>query len=154
MSQFKTFSSKDTVKLGQKLGAILRGGDVLCLSGNLGTGKTALTTGIAHSLGVEGYVTSPTFTIVNEYNSTIPFYHFDVYRVADPDEMYEIGFEEYIYGNGVVVIEWADLIKELLPVDLIWIDIKKDLESGQDVRIISVDFRGERYKGYDSKLRM
>ena len=87
---------KKRLKLALRLGKLLRGGDVICLEGNLGTGKTAFTSGIAEALGVKGYITSPTFTIVNEYNSKIPLYHFDVYRIANSEEMYEMGFEEYL----------------------------------------------------------
>ena len=104
-------------------------------------------------MGISGYITSPTFTIVNEYKAKIPLFHFDTYRIADCDEMFEICFEEYIEGNGVVVIEWADLIKEVLPKEHIRVDIMKDLPSGVDLRIIKVDFIGNRYKDYGVKLK-
>jgi tRNA threonylcarbamoyladenosine biosynthesis protein TsaE len=107
---------------------------------------------MAEGLGIKGYITSPTFTIVNEYDAYIPLYHFDVYRLSDPDEMFEIGFEEYLYGNGVVVIEWADMIKDILPRDYIRIEIKKDIEKGVDERIITIEFLGEKYEGYESQL--
>lgn len=146
MKEFRTFSAGETVDLGRKLGKILNRGDLVCIAGDLGTGKTAITSGIAKALGIEGYITSPTFTIVNEYRADVPLFHFDVYRISDPDEMFEIGFEEYLESGGVVVIEWADLIKDILPPDYIWIDIKKDLKVGVDVRVVKMDFTGERNK--------
>lgn len=151
MREFKTFSPEETENLGYRLGEILQSSDVVCLKGDLGTGKTAFTHGIARALGVEGYITSPTFTIVNEYDARVPFYHFDVYRVADPEEMFEIGFEEYIDGKGIVVIEWAELIKDILPQDCIWASLDKDMDN-PDVRLIRLEFNGQRYKGYEKQL--
>lgn len=153
MKEFKTFSVDETADIGFKLGKLLNAGDVICLNGNLGTGKTALTSGIAKGLGISGYITSPTFTIVNEYSAKIPLFHFDAYRIADSEEMFEIGFEEYIEGNGVVVIEWADLIKDVLPKEYIRVDITKDLPKGVDLRIIKIDFVGNRYKDYEVELK-
>lgn len=106
----------ETRAFGLELGASLRKGDIVALIGDLGTGKTALTKYIAEGLGIRETITSPTFTIVQEYRQgRLPLYHFDVYRIGDPEEMYELGYEEYFYGDGVCVIEWADLIEELLP---------------------------------------
>ena len=106
----------ETRAFGLELGASLRKGDSVALIGDLGTGKTALTKYIAEGLGIQEVITSPTFTIVQEYRQgRLPLYHFDVYRIGDPEEMYELGYEEYFYGDGVCVIEWADLIEELLP---------------------------------------
>ena len=106
----------ETRAFGLELGASLRKGDIVALIGDLGTGKTALTKYIAEGLGLRETITSPTFTIVQEYRQgRLPLYHFDVYRIGDPEEMYELGYEEYFYGDGVCVIEWADLIEELLP---------------------------------------
>ena len=106
----------ETRAFGLDLGASLRKGDIVALIGDLGTGKTALTKYIAEGLGIQEVITSPTFTIVQEYRQgRLPLYHFDVYRIGDPEEMYELGYEEYFYGDGVCVIEWADLIEELLP---------------------------------------
>jgi tRNA threonylcarbamoyladenosine biosynthesis protein TsaE len=152
MKEFKTFSAKETAHIGIKLGKGLRPGDVVCLNGELGTGKTAFTGGIAESMGITGYITSPTFSIVNEYNGKIQLYHFDVYRVAHVDEMFEIGFEEYLEGNGVVVIEWAELIKTVLPNECVWVNIKKKLDDGLNTRIIDIEFIGDRYHGYEEKL--
>lgn len=98
------------------LGSRLQKGDILALIGDLGTGKTALTKAIARGMGITDTITSPTFTIVQEYTGgRLPLYHFDVYRINDPEEMYELGYEEYFFGEGVCIIEWADLIQELLP---------------------------------------
>lgn len=106
----------ETRAFGLELGASLRKGDIVALIGDLGTGKTALTKYIAEGLGIRETITSPTFTIVQEYRQgRLPLYHFDVYRIGDPEEMYELGYEEYFYGDGVCVIEWADLIEGLLP---------------------------------------
>lgn len=154
MAQIKTFSQDETMLVGKALGSILMSGDLVCLSGDLGTGKTAFTNGIACALGIDEYITSPTFTIVNEYKTKVSLYHFDVYRIGDPEEMYDIGFEEYLYGDGVVVIEWAELIKDILPKELIWVTISKELSSGVDAREISICFTGEKYKGYIDRLEL
>lgn len=152
MKEFKTYSPEETYKLGAALGKILKKGDVVCLTGDLGAGKTAFTKGIAAALGIKGHITSPTFTIVNEYNSDVPLYHFDVYRISASEEMFEIGFEEYLYGNGIVVIEWANMIEDILPGEYISVDIKKCLEEGGDARIIRIVFWGNRYKEYEERL--
>ncbi len=109
-------NEKDTEKFGFELAKVLKQGDVIALVGDLGTGKTALTKYIAKGIGIKGVITSPTFTIVKEYNEgRLPLYHFDVYRVEDIDEMYEIGYEEYFFGKGVSIVEWADKIEEIIP---------------------------------------
>ena len=106
----------ETRDFGLELGKSLQPGEVLALIGDLGTGKTALTRYIAEGLGIKETITSPTFTIIHEYHEgRLPLYHFDVYRIGDMEEMYELGYEEYFYGKGVCVVEWADLIEELLP---------------------------------------
>ena len=110
------------------------------LDGDLGVGKTIFTKGFATGLGIGECITSPTFTIVQEYEEgRAPFYHFDVYRIADPCEMYEIGFDEYINGEGICLIEWASLIEDVLPEDVIKVNISKDLDKGIDYRVITVD---------------
>lgn len=154
MINVETHSFEETVEFGKKIGYILDNGDIICLSGDLGTGKTALTNGIAKSLGIDAYITSPTFTLVNEYEGRIPLYHFDVYRIADPDEMFDIGFEEYINGQGVTIIEWGEQIEEILPKEIIRIKITKNLNKGLDVREITVDFIGEKYSGYQDKIKL
>ena len=122
-----TINADETYKAGEKLGEIASPGQVITLSGDLGVGKTVFAKGFAKGLGIDEPITSPTFTILQEYNTgRIPLYHFDVYRVSDPEEMYEVGFDDYIYGNGVCLIEWAELIKDILPTDIIIINITKD----------------------------
>jgi len=154
MKQVITYSQEETTQVGRALGSILEKGDVVLLSGDLGTGKTAFTNGIASALGIEEYITSPTFTIVNEYEANIPLYHFDVYRIADVDEMYDIGFEEYLYGDGVVVIEWAELIKDIWPREFIWVKIRKNLALGVDAREIEMEFVGKKYEDYINRLKI
>lgn len=152
MVQIVTQSAQETFQAGYRLGRILEKGDVVCLTGGLGTGKTAFTGGIAAALGIEGYITSPTFTILNEYEGKVPLYHFDVYRIADPSEMFEIGFEEYVEGNGIVVIEWAELIKDILSGAYIKVVIEKDFKAGPDVRRLSFQWIGDRYAQYEGRL--
>lgn len=124
------------------MGERARAGQVYTLAGDLGVGKTVFTQGFAKGLGVEEHVNSPTFTIVQEYeDGQMPFYHFDVYRIGDIEEMDEIGFEEYIAGEGVCLIEWANLIEEILPEERTEILIEKDLEQGFDFRRITVTER-------------
>jgi tRNA threonylcarbamoyladenosine biosynthesis protein TsaE len=139
-------SAEETVNTGKRLGGILKRGDVVCLTGDLGAGKTAFTKGIGRALEISDHITSPTFTLVNEYNGRVPLYHFDVYRLKGPEDVYGIGFEEYIYGNGISVIEWADLVNEVLPAEHIWVTIEKDNSAGQDARIITIVFKGRKYK--------
>lgn len=136
---------EDTLKLGKEIGLRANPGDIICLNGNLGTGKTHLTKGIAQGLGITENITSPTFTIVNEYSGRLTLYHFDVYRVNDPDEIESIGFDEYIFGSGVSVIEWSDYIKSLIPDEYMDIEISKAPELGEDYRKITITYRGERY---------
>lgn len=122
------YSEDETRKLGYKMGRNAKAGEVYCLKGDLGVGKTVFTKGFAEGLEISDHITSPTFTIVNEYLSgRLPFYHFDVYRIGDPEEMYDIGYEEYLFGDGVCLIEWAELIKEILPENVKWIEISKNL---------------------------
>ena len=131
---------KDTFELGKKIGREAAPGDVYTLVGDLGVGKTVFTKGVAAGLGILEPVSSPTFTIVQVYEEgRLPFYHFDVYRIGDIEEMEDIGFEDYIYGEGVSLIEWANLIEELLPERYTQITIEKDLEKGFDYRKITVE---------------
>lgn len=137
---FESFCSQDTFDFGKKLGTDAEPGSVYCLIGDLGTGKTVFTQGFAAGLGVEGPVNSPTFTIVSVYEGTrMPFYHFDVYRIEEEEEMEEIGYEDYFYGNGAVLIEWANLIPNLIPAHYTEITIEKDLDRGFDFRRIRVE---------------
>lgn len=148
MNKLETHSFEDTVEAGLKLGKVLKAGDVIWLSGDLGTGKTALTNGIAKALGIDAYITSPTFNLVNEYEGRLPLYHFDVYRIADSEEMFDIGFDEYLNNGGVTVIEWGEQISEILPADIIRVTIEKNLQKGLDVREITIEFIGSRYSDY------
>lgn len=136
----ETFSEKETRSFGEQLGKRAVPGTLYTLTGDLGTGKTVFTQGFARGLGITEHVNSPTFTIVQEYDGgRLPFYHFDVYRIGDIEEMDEIGYEDYFYGNGVCLIEWAELIGELLPEQRIAVRIEKDLEKGFDYRKITVE---------------
>lgn len=140
----ESFGPEDTFALGRALGQMAAPGEIYTLDGDLGTGKTVLTQGLAAGLGITEHVNSPTFTIVQEYEGgRLPLYHFDVYRIGDVEEMDEIGYEDYFYGNGVCLIEWADLIREILPLNCIRIRIEKDLEKGFDYRRITIRKEGE-----------
>ena len=145
MKVIETFEEEATRKLGEELGKIVSPGTVCTLNGDLGVGKTVFTQGFAKGLGITEPVNSPTFTIVQEYQEgRIPLYHFDVYRISDVEEMEEIGYEDYFYGEGVCLIEWAQLIEEILPSKLTEITIEKDLEKGFDYRRITI--KGEEYE--------
>ncbi len=135
----ETYSEKETFELGKKIGEKAGKGAVFALTGDLGVGKTVFTKGVAKGLGIEEQVNSPTFTILQVYNSgRLPFYHFDVYRIGDVSEMDEIGYEDYFFGDGVCFVEWAELIEEILPQETIRICIRKDLQKGFDYREISI----------------
>lgn len=135
----ETRSSKETYELGYNMGENARAGDVYCLDGDLGVGKTVFTQGFAKGLGINEPINSPTFTIVQEYHDgRLPLYHFDVYRIGDITEMDEIGYEEYFYSEGVCLIEWGDLISEIMPENATYIKISKDLSKGFDYRKIEV----------------
>ena len=135
----ESFDTKDTYELGKKMGEQAAKGDVYLLLGDLGVGKTVFTQGFADGLGITEPISSPTFTIVQEYeDGRMPFYHFDVYRIGDIEEMDEIGYEDYFYGEGVCMIEWANLIEEILPEHRWDITIEKDLEKGFDYRKIII----------------
>lgn len=142
--RIETFSENETLSFGRDLGSKAKPGQVYALLGDLGVGKTILTKGFAQGLGIEEPVNSPTFTILQGYEEgRIPFYHFDVYRIGDPEEMEEIGYEDCFFGDGVCLVEWANLIEELMPEGTIWITIKKNLQKGFDYRSIEVQTRKE-----------
>jgi len=127
------------------MGREAKAGDVLCLLGDLGVGKTVFTQGFAAGLGITEPVSSPTFTIVQTYDEgRMPFYHFDVYRIGDLEEMEEIGYDDYFFGQGICLIEWAELIEEILPEKRIEVTIEKDLEKGFEYRKITIEERGEK----------
>lgn len=132
-------SAEDTAALGALLGQAASPGQIYTLTGDLGVGKTVFTQGFAEGLHVEGPVNSPTFTILQIYEEgRLPFYHFDVYRIGDVEEMEEIGYEDCFYGDGVCLIEWANIIAEILPEDIVQVTIEKNLEKGFDYRVITL----------------
>lgn len=142
----ESYSPEDTYLLGEQIGESIPEGSVLTLVGDLGVGKTVFTQGLASGLGITEPVNSPTFTIVQVYEEgRLPLYHFDVYRIGDLSEMDEIGYEDYFYGNGVCLVEWANLIEELLPESYIEITIEKNLQKGFDYRDIAIT---RKYNGY------
>lgn len=140
VKQLDSFSEKETYQIAKELAENARPGEVYCLSGDLGVGKTVFTKGFAAGLGIIEPVSSPTFTIVQIYEEgRMPLYHFDVYRIEDIEEMEEIGYEDCFYGEGVCLIEWAELIKEILPEQRKSIKIEKDLTKGYDYRRITIE---------------
>ena len=138
----ETWSPQETFALGQRMGREARPGQVICLNGDLGVGKTVFTQGFADGRGIGEPVNSPTFTILQQYEEgRLPLYHFDVYRIGDVSEMDEIGYEDCFYGDGVSLIEWPTKIREILPAQVTWVEIEKDLEKGFDYRRIRVEER-------------
>lgn len=135
----ETNSEQETFLLGQSVGRKAEAGAVYALKGDLGVGKTVFTKGVAAGMGIAEPVNSPTFTIVQIYDGgRLPFYHFDVYRIGDISEMDEIGYEEYFYGDGVCLVEWAGLVREIMPPETVWITVEKDLKKGFDYRKITI----------------
>ena len=141
---------KDTEQIGKIIGRCIEGGTVICLDGDLGVGKTALTQFIAKELGVDEYITSPTFTIIKEYEGRLPIYHMDVYRIDSEEGMYDLGYDEYIYSEGVTIIEWSHLIENILPEERINIEIKRVDEQG---RLFTVDGKGRVFKKLAEELK-
>lgn len=140
----ESFGAADTFAFGKKIGEEAKPGQVYTLIGDLGVGKTVFTQGVAAGLGITEPVSSPTFTILQVYEEgRLPFYHFDVYRIGDVEEMEEIGYEDCFYGEGICLIEWANLIEEILPASYIEVRIEKDLEKGFDYRKITLTEKGE-----------
>ncbi|MDD3220096.1 MAG: tRNA (adenosine(37)-N6)-threonylcarbamoyltransferase complex ATPase subunit type 1 TsaE [Lachnospiraceae bacterium] len=136
----ETYSAEETFDMGKRLGQAAKPGQVYTLVGDLGVGKTVFTQGVAAGLEITEPISSPTFTIIQEYEEgRMPFYHFDVYRIGDIEEMEEIGYDDYFFGNGICLIEWGNLIEEILPEDVIHITIEKDLEKGFDYRRITIE---------------
>lgn len=142
--EFITKDVDETIKLGYSLGEKINPGDIICLDGELGTGKTHFVKGIASALGIKEYITSPTFTIVNQYEGRIKLNHFDVYRVSDPDEISAIGFDEYIFSDAASVIEWSKFIEELIPDEHVNILIEK-INTDENSRKITINYSGKRY---------
>lgn len=142
---FLSLSSEETLELGKRLGKMLNPGDIVCLEGELGAGKTLLTKGIAAGMGIERPITSPTFTLINQYPGKVPLYHFDVYRLEGSEELYEVGGEELLYGDGVSVIEWASRVEDILPRERLWIRISH-VPGREFQRLIEITAVGERYQ--------
>ena len=137
--RIETRSAEETFALGESMGRQAKPGQIYTLEGDLGVGKTVFTQGLAKGLGIKEAVNSPTFTIVQVYEEgRLPFYHFDVYRIGDVEEMDEIGYEDYFFGEGVCLIEWANLIRELIPENAIPIKIEKDVDKGFDYRVVTI----------------
>lgn len=135
----ETITPEETFAVGERIGRNACPGQIYTLVGDLGVGKTVFTQGVAAGLGIHEPISSPTFTIIQEYESgRMPFYHFDVYRIGDIEEMEEIGYDDYFFGRGICLIEWANLIEEILPKDLIQVTIEKDLKQGFDYRRITI----------------
>ncbi len=140
MKIYESFSENETKNIALSLAKKAKAGEIYCLNGDLGVGKTIFTKGFAEGLGIDPKeVTSPTFTIVNEYAGDMPFYHFDVYRIGSLEEMEYTGYEEYFFGKGVCIVEWAELIKELLPKEVYCITIQKDYTKSENYRKIIVE---------------
>ena len=138
--EYNSYSPEDTFNIAKEIGMQAKAGEVFCLNGDLGVGKTLFSQGFAKGLGIEEGVNSPTFTIVQEYvDGRIPLYHFDVYRIDDPEEMEEVGFSDMVYGEGVCLIEWANLIEDILPEIYTTITIEKQLDKGFDYRLIRIE---------------
>ena len=136
----ETFCAEETFALGRSIGEKAKPGDIYLLSGDLGVGKTVFTQGVAAGLGITEPVNSPTFTILQEYTEgRLPFYHFDVHRIEDVEEMEESGYDDYFFGGGVCMVEWAELIREILPDNCISVTIEKDLKKGFDYRRITIE---------------
>ena len=135
--EYLSHSAEETEAIGEALGRQLRGGSVVAYRGGLGMGKTAFTRGLARGLGCRGRVTSPTFTIVNEYNGTTPLFHFDMYRLEDEDALFDIGWDDYLERGGVCAVEWSENVAGALPADTVYVTIRRD-ENHEDWRHITV----------------
>lgn len=147
---YETTTPQETYELAKRLARQACPGDIYCLDGDLGTGKTVFTQGFASGIGITEPVSSPTFTIICEYEGgRLPLYHFDVYRIAEPEEMDEIGYEDYFYGQGVTMVEWASLIEELIPAEAVRIRLEKDDSRGFDYRKITIMSRQRESRNED-----
>lgn len=140
---WETNTPLETETIGEEIGRMALAGQVYCLNGDLGVGKTVFSKGFARGLDITEHITSPTFTIINEYMGRLPLYHFDVYRISSEEEMEDTGCEDYFYGKGVCLVEWASLIPDLIPNDSFHIQIEKDYEKGEDYRKITLEQGGQ-----------
>lgn len=136
---YETYSEKETFEIGKQLAKEAKVGDIFCLLGDLGVGKTIFSKGFAVGLEITEPITSPTFTIIQVYDGPIPLYHFDMYRIEDEDELEMIGYEEYFFGEGICLVEWANNVKEVIPKEAKWITIEKNLEIGFEYRKITIE---------------
>ena len=139
MTTFESFNPEDTYAFAVKMAGEAKQGNIYLLYGNLGAGKTVFAKGFAAGLGIAAHITSPTFAIVNVYEGNFPFYHFDLYRLEDSDELYNIGYEDFIYGSGISLIEWPERAGAMLPCEAIKITISEDYEKGNSFRLITVE---------------
>lgn len=138
LEHYQSNSREETVTIAENFAKTLQKGDVVCLYGGLGAGKTAFVSGVAKGLGYQGYTSSPTFTLMNEYIAALPIYHFDVYRIAGSDEMEAVGIDDYLFGDGVCLIEWPDKIADLLPEAVIRVEIQKS-SADENQRTITIE---------------
>lgn len=145
-------SPEQTMAYGHHLGDLMSAGNVICVYGNLGAGKTYFAKGLALGLGVSEHVTSPTFTIINEYEGRIPFYHVDTYRLTEEEEAYELGLEEYLYGRGVTLIEWPERVNSLLPGEYLQVFISLS-DEGDDFRVLDFRAKGQKYEKLVEELK-
>ncbi len=150
MWNYISHSSEDTYLIGEFIGRLAGPGDLFCLNGDLGAGKTVFARGLAAGLGVKSRVTSPTFTLINEHQGRLPFYHMDVYRLDSSEEMYDLGYEEYFYGTGVTLVEWAGNVEDILPGERM--DIKITRIGDNDRKMVFIPF-GEKYLSLVEELR-
>lgn len=150
--KFDSSSPAATMTIGRELGKIISPGTVICITGDLGAGKTHFAKGVALGLDIADHVTSPTFTLINEYEGRIPLYHVDAYRLTSADEAYELGLEEYLYGEGVTLIEWPDRVKPLIPEE--YLAVRIDLtEKDDDFRVLDIQAYGQKYVGLVEGLK-
>jgi tRNA threonylcarbamoyladenosine biosynthesis protein TsaE len=148
MIEINTYSEKDTLRLGKKIGSLAWPGMIILLEGDLGTGKTVLTRGLARGLGIEEPITSPTYTLIHQYQGRLPLYHFDIYRLNDAEEMYDLGYEDFFYGQGVTVVEWPERIEYLRPHEYLGISIEKVPDNSVDKRNIRMVPVGRIYEEF------
>jgi tRNA threonylcarbamoyladenosine biosynthesis protein TsaE len=151
MAVFVTHSEQETVELGIKMGKLLEAGDIVLLYGDLGAGKTVLTRGIALGLGTKDVVTSPTYTLMHRYEGRVPVYHFDLYRLGGPDEVLDLGYEEFFYGDGVSIVEWPERLEYLCPEEHVRVRI--EVAGDGQKRRITVDAVGGRYSRFEKELK-
>ncbi len=152
MKEIYTYSERDTEKLGEKIGSLVSPGMIILLKGDLGVGKTVLTRGIARGLNIMEPITSPTYTLIHQYYGRLPLYHFDIYRIGDAEEMYDLDFEEFFYGDGVTVVEWPDRMEDLRPEEYLMISIERIFPNGENKRLIRLVPVGTPYERLEKEL--